>query len=970
MRRELMPVLTVAMVLGAFGLSAARAADPSLVGWWKLDDGAGTTAVDSSGRSVDGTLFGEPEWLDEAVYGGGLLFDGVDDYIFIDGHFQLAEYTMTVWFRVDSAGQRDILSAYAVGVQHGILLEVQADGTLRYLHRYPLGTGGGVNVYTTASYADGAWYHAAIVKSADQITLYVNAEQVGSTADMSVFDPTDSFGLAVGVLDNERALDRLFLGAMDDIRVYDRALPPAEIQKAMAGLGPDSEKASAPVPEDNATDVPRDVVLSWQAGEFAATHDVYFGTDFDNINDADRADPRGVLVSQGQTAVSYNPPAILGFETTYYWRIDEVNAAPDNTIFKGDVWSFTAEPFAYPVANVVATTNGISEDGAGPETTVDGSGLNASDQHSTAAEHMWLAEPPEGESLWIQYEFDRIYMLHEMLVWNYNVMFELLLGFGLKDVTVEYSTNGEDWIVLGDVEFARATARGTYAANTTVPFDGIPARYVRLNAKSNFGGGAQFGLSEVRFLYIPAQPREPQPGDGAANVSVDSTLAWRAGRDAASYDVYMATDPNELALIGTVDSTALAPDNLEFGSTYYWVVDAINPAHVRTPVWSSDLWSFSTQEFALIEGFESYTDDIDAGEAIFDTWLDGWVNETGSTVGHMIAPFAERTVVHSGRQSMPLFYDNTESPFYSETSRSFDSVQNWTVNGADTLRLFVAGQAPAFVETADGTILMNAIGDDIWNEADQFRYAYRTLSGNGSITARVDYLDNSPDPWSKAGVMIRQNTEAGAINTFMAMTGGDGGGATYQQRMEADGASVSQHTYEDGPFAPPYWVRVTREGNTLLGYTSADGENWTQRGDTVTLAMTDPVLIGLALTSHNADQATSAEFSNVALTGNVSNTWQIAEVGVEQPEGNDLAPLYVALEDANGRTAVVTHPNASIIGRSGWNEWQIPLSDFADVNLSRIDTMTIGVGSRTSPMAGGTGVVYIDDISFGKPALP
>jgi hypothetical protein len=105
----------------------------------------------------------------------------------------------------------------------------------------------------------------------------------------------------------------------------------------------------------------------------------------------------------------------------------------------------------------------------------------------------------------------------------------------------------------------------------------------------------------------------------------------------------------------------------------------------------------------------------------------------------------------------------------------------------------------------------------------------------------------------------------------------------------------------------------------------------------------------------------------VALTGNVSNTWQIAEVGVEQPEGNDLAPLYVALEDANGRTAVVTHPNASIIGRSGWNEWQIPLSDFADVNLSRIDTMTIGVGSRTSPTAGGTGVVYIDDISFGKP---
>ncbi len=143
MRKELMPILIAAMLLGLFHLPEARGADPSLVGWWKLDDGAGTIALDSSGRSVDGTLFGEPEWLAKAVYGGGLLFDGTDDYIFIDGHFQLAEYTMSVWFRVDSAGQRDILSAYAVGVQHGILLEVQAAGTLRYLHRYPLGTGGG-----------------------------------------------------------------------------------------------------------------------------------------------------------------------------------------------------------------------------------------------------------------------------------------------------------------------------------------------------------------------------------------------------------------------------------------------------------------------------------------------------------------------------------------------------------------------------------------------------------------------------------------------------------------------------------------------------------------------------------------------------------------------------------------------------------------------------------------------------------
>jgi hypothetical protein len=216
--------------------------------------------------------------------------------------------------------------------------------------------------------------------------------------------------------------------------------------------------------------------------------------------------------------------------------------------------------------------------------------------------------------------------------------------------------------------------------------------------------------------------------------------------------------------------------------------------------------------------------------------------------------------------------------------------------------------------------------------------------------------------------MIRQSTEAGAINTFMALTGGDGGGATYQQRMEADAASVSQHTYADGPFAPPYWVRVTREGNTLMGYTSPDGETWTQRGDVVTLAMADPVLIGLALTSHNAAQATSAEFSNVSTTGNVSASWEMAEIGAAQPIGNDVAPLYVALEDTSGNVAVVTHPDASIVARSGWNEWLIPYSDLAGVNLSRVATMYIGIGDRDNPTAGGTGLIFIDDIGYGRPA--
>ncbi|MDI6450486.1 carbohydrate binding domain-containing protein [Anaerobaca lacustris] len=723
-------------------------------------------------------------------------------------------------------------------------------------------------------------------------------------------------------------------------------------------------RADSPFPFNGATDVPRDAALGWSPGEFAATHDVYLGAVFEDINDAARTDPRGVLLSQGQTVTTYDPPGLLDFGTTYYWRIDQVNAPPDSTIFKGNIWGFTTELFAYPVVNVLAASNGISEATAGPQNTVDGSGLNADDQHSIAATDMWLANPPDNDVLSIEFEFDRVYKLHEMLVWNYNVQFEPVLGFGLKDVTIECSVNGEDWAVLGDVEFARATARSNYEANTAVNFGGVAAQFIRLTVNSGWGPMGQFGLSEVRFLYIPALAREPQPADGAMDVDPETALSWRAGRDATAHDVYLGSDAEGLSLVDAIVGSSFAPDELTFGTTYYWRVDAVSDE-----VWTGDVWSFSTQEYAMIDGFEAYTDDIDAGEAIFDTWIDGWVNNTGSTVGYFDAPFAERTIVHNGRQSMPLLYDNTSSPFYSEAERTFASPRNWTVNGADTLRLFVAGRAPAFVEMADGTILMNAIGNDIWDNADQFRYVYKNLSGNGSITARVDMLDVSPDMWVKGGVMIRQNADPGAVNVFMAMTGSGGGGSTFQQRMTAGGASVSQHTYTDGPFTAPYWVRVTREDNTLRGYTSPDGENWTQRGDTIALAMTDPVLIGLALTSHNVNQATSAQFSNVAFTGNVTGAWQVAEVSVAQPAGNTVAPLYVALEDATGKSAVVMHPDANIVGRSGWNEWQIPLSEFTGVNLSRVDTMTIGVGSRTSPTAGGAGTIYVDDIAFGKPAM-
>jgi hypothetical protein len=101
----------------------------------------------------------------------------------------------------------------------------------------------------------------------------------------------------------------------------------------------------------------------------------------------------------------------------------------------------------------------------------------------------------------------------------------------------------------------------------------------------------------------------------------------------------------------------------------------------------------------------------------------------------------------------------------------------------------------------------------------------------------------------------------------------------------------------------------------------------------------------------------------------VTGAWQTAEIGADQPVGNSVEPVYVRIEDSAGGSATVENADEALTVRPTWQEWTIPYSDLAGMNLSRVKTMCIGVGSRSAPTAGGTGTVYIDDIALGRPAV-
>ena len=450
-------------------------------------------------------------------------------------------------------------------------------------------------------------------------------------------------------------------------------------------------KARNPSPANGATDVYREVVLSWMPVASAATHNVYLGTSSGEVRAANAASP--LLIGPAQTASTFDPGR-LELGQTYYWRIDEVNAPPDSTVFKGEVWSFTTEPIGYPIdgANITATASSAAQADFGPEKTIDGSGLDENGLHSTEPRDMWLTDN-EALGAWIQYEFDVVYRLHEMWVWNSNQALEGFYGFGIKDVTVEYSTDGVEWTTLADVpEFTRAPGADGYAHNTTVEFGGAAAKYVRLTASSNWGGLLpQYGLSEVRFLYVPVMARAPSPDSGATDVDPDVTLTWRAGREAGTHDMYLSTDEQGV-IDGTVPAISMTEARyssaLDLSSTYYWRIDEVND--VETPTtWQGDVWSFSTSEYLVVDDFEAYND-INPGEEgsnrIFEAWIDGYgVATNGALVGYdPPEPSMETVTVQGGRQSMPLFYSNTAGAAYSETTHTF-APQDWSKHGIQTL---------------------------------------------------------------------------------------------------------------------------------------------------------------------------------------------------------------------------------------------------------------------------------------------
>ncbi|MCF7974896.1 MAG: discoidin domain-containing protein [Phycisphaerae bacterium] len=650
--------------------------------------------------SLDGTFNGgEPIYVN-GKSGKGLEFDGIDDSVSI-AYANPSAYTISAWVKPARVEAMSII-AHTAG-----------DPTNTWSHQIRIAAGGVFEHYlydgaaksvmgTTQIEAD-TWYHVAITAEHNStMHLYVNGQEEGSPVAVgtlwgagSVFLMGSNSGNAMG----------WFQGVIDDMRIYDVIVPQGEIMPALG-------TATSPGPDDTAVDVLRDSVLSWTPGEFAASHHVYFDTSFEDVN-------AGTVPTASGLDVNSLELERLDFGQTYFWRVDEVNGTPDKTVFKGDVWSFTAEPYAIVIPVDVNHVTASSATAANtPGMIVNGSGLTGS-THSTDSEDMWLSMPGD-LSPWLMFEFAEIQKLDQMLIWNSNSSSEGFIGWGLKDVTIETSIDGVDWTGLSDAtQISKAPGLPTYSEPQAIDFGLVQTRYVRINVLSNWGGLLkQYGVSEVQFYGLPVRARTPVPASGSADVLPNSVVTWRAGREAGQHTLYVGTEAEAVAadlapsVTSNTNSLNLASLDLQLGTTYYWRVDEVNEAETLS-VWPGPVWSFTTVPYVTIDDFESYGNL--SPNRPFQAWLDGYGysadeffpvayggNGTGAGVGHDIwgpgSPYFDGEIMESGitlpgsGQSLPFYYSNTGGTA-SEIERKFAAAQDWTVNGIQTLVIPVFGAA-------------------------------------------------------------------------------------------------------------------------------------------------------------------------------------------------------------------------------------------------------------------------------------
>jgi hypothetical protein len=523
-----------------------------------------------------------------------------------------------------------------------------------------------------------------------------------------------------------------------------------------------SQAAYEPIPPDGMKFIETDADITWTAGENAALHTVYFGTNADEVTNATSGG-----TDQGETTFDPGP---LELETTYYWRVDEHAGLVET---RGEVWSFTTKREGgglrgdyydinpgTPDPPESAFTSPVMLTRIDPGINLEGSSGTSPEPNVVSADAfavIWTGEieiPLTGTYTFIPRTADGVILWIDG-VENANMW---------RGQPPESAPGRPLELSAGDIvaiEMWYFQAPG-FGGDWTVRLDWESDRFPRQTIPA-------------AACSPPLRASRPKPSNGAVDVGHTPQLIWNVGQNADQHDVYFGTDADVVAAADTSsagvyqdqqDETSFAPATLEWNTTYYWRIDEVNDLSPDSP-WKGPVWSFTTANFLIVDDMESYNDinpDEPGSNRIFFAWIDGFDNPAvnGSIVGYDNPPFAEQSIVHSGNQSMPMSYDNVVGK--SEATLTLTSNRDWTVKDVNRLAIWFRGDSanaaePMYVVLNGSAVVTNDNPDaaqiDEWTEWNINLQAFADQGVNlSNVTSITLGLGNRSNPVAGGSGML------------------------------------------------------------------------------------------------------------------------------------------------------------------------------------------------------------------------
>jgi len=929
---------TISLISLVLVLALAGSASAELVAQWKLDDGGGTTALDATGNGNDGTLEDDPAVV-FGQFGQALAFDG--SRVTIPGSDSLpadlfqGSFTLSAWINPTRAGNtwQQIFRAWKEDGNSNDTLFLNNDGTLSWRGRVGGAWAGGMCETAADAVPAGQWTHVAVTGDGTNFRIYVN----GVLSQESAFQITDGTNETFYIGGNPAGAGESYAGMVDDLRIYNHALTEDDVRSSMKDQGAPIVKAYGPDPKNGAMLEATWVSMSWRAGDLAVSHDIYMGDNFDDVNNGAAGTFQG-NIAQSMLIVGfpgYPFPDGLVPGTTYYWRVDGVNPDNPNSPWKGNVWSFWIppriawQPAPADGARYVAPDVELSWTagfGSKLHTVYFGESLEEVTNATGGAAQSATTFTPgpltkDTVYYWRVDEFEAP-VTHKGDVWSLTTLPDIpvtdpsLLAWWTLDEGA--GTNVLDW--------SGHEHHGTLAGGAGW-VDGYDLTAVQFDGRSDY---VDFGTPAD--LYLPG--------------AYTYTAWFKPGKDiredsGAQYLLCIGSRSD--LVFGVEDGVGVDGD---LALHYYDTAPGFHAIGVGKMSWHADEWH-------MVAGTKDAT-----GHNIY---LDGELRNSDFNVND--DNYATDRMISIGAMGW-----NDDEYF----NGAIDDVRiyNKALTEEEILQVMegntaVAGDPnPARGATLDITDITSLS----WSAGDGAASHDVYFGTDGDAVAGADTA--SPEfQGNQTGTSL---SPAGLVEF--------GGGAYYWRidEVKADGTAQAGTVWK---FTVPDYLTVDDiesyndlpeddPASNRIYLTWIDGFGTTTNGAVVgnldvPLTERSNVHGGLQAMPYSYDN--NLKTSEATLTLASQKDW--TKEGVTKLSlwfrgdgANAAERMFVAI---NGN-AVAYHDDASVTQVTGWTEWVIDLQAFADqgVNLTNVNTITIGFGTRNAPTAGGTGTMYFDDIAL------